>query len=47
LGGRKIPDSASRAQLRDKLNDYFKIIFDGDAKIMPVANMDAFLNQVD
>lgn len=43
----KYPDPASRAQLRDKLNDYFKIIFGESAKIMPVANMDAFLNQVD
>jgi len=43
----KYADPVSRAQLRDKLTEYFQTIFGKSAKLLPVGNMDAVLNQVE
>jgi len=43
----KYADSASRLQLRDKLLEYFKMIFGEDARLPSTEKMDEVLNQVD
>ena len=43
----KYADPASRASLRDKLSEYFGILFGGNPKLPPVAVIDSLLNQVD
>jgi hypothetical protein len=40
-------DAESRAQLRDKLLQNFKVIFGEDSQLPPAEKMDAVLNQVD
>lgn len=43
----KYADPASRVQLRDKLLEYFKMIFGEDAHLPSTEKMDEVLNQVD
>ncbi len=43
----KYADSASRAQLRDKLLEYFRMIFGEDAQLPAAEKIDEVLNQVD
>ena len=43
----KYADAASRVQLRDKLLEYFKMIFGEDASLPSTEKMDEVLNQVD
>jgi hypothetical protein len=43
----KYADPASRVQLREKLLEYFRVIFGEDAQVPPAEKMDAVLNQVD
>ena len=43
----KYDDAASRAQLRDKLLEHFRVIFGDSARLPSAEQMDALLNQVD
>ncbi len=43
----KYADPASRVQLRDKLLEYFRLIFGEDARLPATEQMDEVLNQVD
>ncbi len=43
----KYADPVSRVQLRDKLLEYFRMIFGEDSHLPPAEKMDAVLDQVD
>jgi hypothetical protein len=43
----KYADPASRVQLRDKLLEYFRVIFGEDSQLPAAEKMDEVLNQVD
>lgn len=43
----KYADPVTRAQLREKLNEYFKVVFGESAKTTLVNRVDVVLNQVD
>ena len=43
----KYADTASRAQLRDKMNEYIKVIYGESARLPLVNRVEVILNQVD